>query len=256
MSRVIAHRGASAEAPENSMPALELGMKLGADAIELDVRRSADGVLVVIHDASLDRTTDRSGEIARLTMAEIREANLGAASDPLLPRLEHHSAVPELRDVFLRFPGTEITVDVKDPAAADDVVALIREFDRVEQTILYLEDGTDTGVFKAYEGRRATSTRQALRLALDRRWMSRAEQRAVPEVVHAPMRRWGIKIVTQQLVRRVHDAGRTIQVWTINESSEASRLAAWNVDGIITDDVRGMRATFQINPPAIESEAE
>jgi glycerophosphoryl diester phosphodiesterase len=70
------------------------------------------------------------------------------------------------------------------------------------------------------------------------------------------MRRWGIKIVTQQLVRRVHDAGRTIQVWTINESSEASRLAAWNVDGIITDDVRGMSATFRINPSSIESEAE
>ena len=55
---VIAHRGASAEAPENSMEALELGMELGADAIELDVRRSADGVLVVIHDSTLDRTTD------------------------------------------------------------------------------------------------------------------------------------------------------------------------------------------------------
>lgn len=64
------------------------------------------------------------------------------------------------------------------------------------------------------------------------------------------------RIVTQQLVRRVHDAGRTIQVWTINEPPEASRLAAWQVDGIITDDVRGLRATLRKNPPIIESEVE
>lgn len=182
----------------------------------------------MIHDDSLDRTTDMQGEVARLTMAEIRQANLGAASDPSLPRLEHHSAVPELRDLFSRFPGTEITVDVKDIAAADDVVSLIREFDRVEQTILYLEDGT--GI--------------------------QAVARQVPEVIHAPMRRWGVRIVTQELVRRVHDAGRTIQVWTISEPSETSRLAAWQEDGIITDDVSGMRATFGQRPTEIESEGE
>ena len=239
------------------MPALELGMVLGADAMELDVRRSADGVLIVIHDASLDRTTDRSGDIDQLTMAEIREANLGAASDLSLPRLAQPSTIPQLRDVFLRFPGTEITVDVKDSAAADDVVALIHEFDRVESTILYLEDGTNTRAFTMYEGRRATSTRQALRLALDRRWMSRhAADREVPEVVHAPLRRWGFPIVTQELVRRVHEAGRTIQVWTINEPSVATRLAAWEVDGIITDEVRAMRATLGENLSAMESRTE
>lgn len=82
----------------------------------------------------------------------------------------------------------------------------------------------------------------------------RTAERQVPEVVHAPMRRWGIRIVTQQLVRRVHDAGRTIQVWTINEPSVASRLAAWQVNGIITDDVRGLRATPDENFPHEMSE--
>jgi len=254
VTSIIAHRGASAEAPENSMPALELGMQLGADAIELDVRRSADGVLVVIHDASLDRTTDGAGEIARLTMAQIREANLGSASDPALPRLTEHSAVPELRDVFSRFPDTEITVDVKDPAAAGDVVSLIHKFDRMEQTILYLEDGTKTETFAQYDGRRATSTRQALRLALDRGWLGRAGEREIPEVIHTPMRRWGLPIVTQALVRRVHESGRTIQVWTINDPAEALRLAEWRVDGIITDDVRGLRARLYESVPASESE--
>ena len=211
------------------MAALELGMTLGADAIELDVRRSSDGVLVVIHDETLDRTTNMQGDVARMPMDDIR-----CAEPP----------VPTLRAVFERFPDTEITVDVKDPEAADDVVALIAEFDRTERTILYVEEGTESGAFIGYPGRRATSTRQALRLVFDRGWLRRADPRTVPEVVHAPLRRWGVRIVTQGLVQRVHDSGRTIQVWTVNDTGEAMRLADWNVDGVITDDVRGMRAAL------------
>lgn len=226
------------------MAALELGMELGADAIELDVRRSADGVLMVIHDSSIDRTTDRQGDVAWMEFDEIREANLGAARDSSIPRLPGHEAVPTLQSVFERFPGTEITVDVKDPEAAGDVVALIEEFDRVATTILYVEEGTGSEAFKRYPGRRATSTRQALRLVFDRGWMRRSRGRHVPEVVHAPMTRWGIRIVTQGLVRRVHDSGRTIQVWTVNDTDEARRLAEWKVDGVITDDVRGVRAAL------------
>jgi glycerophosphoryl diester phosphodiesterase len=226
---VISHRGASAEEVENTMAALELGMALGADAIELDVRRSLDGVLVVIHDETLDRTTSMQGAIASLSMDDIRRA-----APP----------VPTLRAVFERFPDTEITVDVKDPEAADDVVALIEEFGRMERTILYVEEGTDSPAFSGYPGRRATSTRQALRLVMDRGWLRRASPRTVPEVVHTPLRRWGIRIVTQGLVQRVHDSGRTIQVWTVNDTAEAMRLADWNVDGVITDDVRGMRAAL------------
>lgn len=226
---VIAHRGASSEETENTMAALALGMTLGADAIELDVRRSLDGVLVVIHDETLDRTTSVQGDVARMSMVEIRRAK---------------PPVPTLRSVFERFPDTEITVDVKDPDAADDVVALIQEFSREECTILYVEEDTDSDAFRRYPGRRATSTRQAMRLAFDRGWLRRASPRTVPEVVHTPLRRWGIRLVTQGLVRRVHDSGRTIQVWTVNDTEEAMRLADWDVDGVITDDVRGMRAAL------------
>ena len=226
------------------MTALELAMEIGAEAIELDVRRSGDGVLIVIHDESIDRTTDRSGAVAELSMAEIRLANLGAASDPEIPRLPRHESVPTLRSVFERFPGVEITVDVKDPEAADDVAALIREFDRVESTILYIEDGIGSDAFRSYPGRRATSTRQVLRLAVDCGWMRRAKRREVPEVVHAPLRRLGMRMVTQGLVRRVHESGRSIQVWTVNDTEEARQLSDWNVDGVITDDVRGLRAAL------------
>ena len=78
MTIVVAHRGASTQAPENTMEAFRLGVEAGADAIELDVHLTADGQLAVIHDATLDRTTDRDGSVADLTMDEIREADAGA----------------------------------------------------------------------------------------------------------------------------------------------------------------------------------
>ena len=74
---VIAHRGSSAEAPENTLPAFEAAVARGADAIELDVRLTADGAPVVIHDATLDRTTDRTGPVAALTLAELRAVDAG-----------------------------------------------------------------------------------------------------------------------------------------------------------------------------------
>lgn len=231
MTAVIAHRGASAEAPENSLEALDLGMELGADAIELDVRRTADGALLVIHDPTLDRTTDASGRIADSTRAELADV-----------RLPNGAPIPELGEVLRRFEGVEITVDVKDAGAAADVVALVRTLDRVEHTILYVEQGTDTRAFLEYEGRRATSTEQATRLALHPHWMAAAAPREIPEVVHTPLEWRGVPIVTQAFVGRVKKAGRSVQVWTIDDAEMAVRLANWGSDGIITNDVRGVRA--------------
>ena len=74
---VIAHRGSSSEAPENTLRAFEAAVGRGADAIELDVRLTADGAPVVIHDATLDRTTDRTGPVAALTLAELRAVDAG-----------------------------------------------------------------------------------------------------------------------------------------------------------------------------------
>ncbi|MEN8144555.1 MAG: glycerophosphodiester phosphodiesterase family protein [Gemmatimonadota bacterium] len=230
---IIGHRGAAAESPENSMPALELAVRLGADALELDVQQSVDGAIVVIHDPTLQRTADAEGVIAEMAWSDLRDVRLrpkpGADPGPPLSRLN---------DVFERFPDVEITVDVKASRAAADVVALIQRFERTERTILYIEDGTGLPEFRAYRGRRATSTWQALRLALDRGWPARSAEREVPEVVHTPLSRWGIPIITPAFVRRMHEHHRSVQVWTVDEQDTMSRMADWGVDGIITNDVR------------------
>lgn len=237
MTAVVAHRGAAAEAPENTLPAFALAIALGADALELDVRRTRDGGLVVIHDATLDRTTDRRGAVARLTLRQVREANAGARGAHWERATPRPTTVPTLAEVFERHPGVEITVDVKDPEAAGEVVETIGGHGREERTILYVEEGIRRRAFRHYAGRRATSVAQALRLAQRRRWPDPGDRR-VPEVVHTPLRARGRTIVTSAFVTRARRAARAVQVWTVNDPATMTWLAELGVTGIITDDVR------------------
>jgi glycerophosphoryl diester phosphodiesterase len=131
MTIVVAHRGAAAQAPENTMEAFRLGFEAGADAIELDVHLTADGQLAVIHDETLDRTTDRSGAVARMSMDQIREADAGAGftrpDDSGYPFAGRGMRVPTLREVLAWLPdGLGLVVEIKARAAADAVVEAVR----------------------------------------------------------------------------------------------------------------------------------
>ena len=127
MTLVVAHRGASRQAPENTMEAFKLGVKAGADAIELDVHLTADGELAVIHDDTLDRTTDSTGTVVGKTMDEIRRADAGARfsrdDDAGLPFAGRGLGVPTLPEVLAWLPAkVGLVVEIKARAAADAVV--------------------------------------------------------------------------------------------------------------------------------------
>jgi len=131
MTIIVAHRGAAARAPENTLEAFRLGVEDGADAIELDVHLTADGQLAVIHDDTLDRTTDRTGRVADLSMAQIREADAGATFTPPdasgFPFAERGLNVPTLPEVLAWLPdGIGLVVEIKARAAADAVVEAVR----------------------------------------------------------------------------------------------------------------------------------
>lgn len=130
MAVIVAHRGASRRAPENTMEAFRLAVESGADAIELDVHLSADGQLAVIHDETLDRTTDRIGTIASQTMDEIRQADAGATfardDDSGLPFAGRGLAVPTLPEVLEWLPEeTGLVIEIKARTAADAVVEAV-----------------------------------------------------------------------------------------------------------------------------------
>ncbi len=132
MTIVVAHRGASKQAPENTMEAFRLGVAAGADAIELDVHLTVDGQLAVIHDDTLDRTTDRTGAIVERTMDEIREADAGATfvrpDDSGFPFAGRGLTIPTLPEVLEWLPDdVGLVIEIKARGAADAVVAAVRD---------------------------------------------------------------------------------------------------------------------------------
>src|SRR5688572_28815602 len=131
MTIVVAHRGASAQAPENTMEAFRLAVEAGADAIELDVHLTRDGQLAVVHDETLERTADRTGRVADLTMDQIREADAGAtfsrAGDSGFPFADRGLRVPTLPEVLEWLPAeVGLVVETKARAAPDAVVEALR----------------------------------------------------------------------------------------------------------------------------------
>lgn len=130
MTAVVAHRGDSSRAPENTMEAFRLADEAGADAIELDVHLTRDGQLAVIHDETLERTTGRAGRVVDLTMDEIREADAGATfsrpGDAGLPYAGRGLRVPTLPEVLEWLPADlGLVVEIKARAAADAIVAAL-----------------------------------------------------------------------------------------------------------------------------------
>lgn len=131
MTVIVAHRGASAQAPENTMEAFRLAVELGADAIELDVHLTDDGQLAVIHDETLDRTTDRGGPVASLTMDDIRAADAGAnfhrTDDAGFAFRGRGLRVPPLPEVLEWLPpALGLVIEIKARAAVDPLVEVLR----------------------------------------------------------------------------------------------------------------------------------
>jgi glycerophosphoryl diester phosphodiesterase len=130
MTLVVAHRGASAHAPENTLEAFRQAVEMGADAIELDVHLTKDGLLAVIHDETLERTTDLEGRVSELTMKEIQRADAGhhfAAADGSFPFRATGHKVPTLPEVLRWLPaGTGLVIEIKATAAAGPVVEALR----------------------------------------------------------------------------------------------------------------------------------
>ena len=131
MTYVVGHRGASAHRPENTMPSFGLAIEQGADAIELDVHRTSDGELAVIHDATLERTTDLTGAVAEMPMDAVRAADAGyrfQTDDGAFPYSGQGLRVPTLPEVLDWLPdGTGLVVELKSRDAADATVAALRD---------------------------------------------------------------------------------------------------------------------------------
>jgi len=218
---VFAHRGGSALAPENTIAAFDNGLALGADGLELDVRLSRDGVVVVHHDRLLDRTTALRGPIAARTAEELRRAQ-----------------IPTLADVLARYRDPRIIVEMKVNTAelAAGTVAVVRSAGAVDRVCLGSFGRRVLRAARAIEPAIATSgAREEVRWALYRSWCRWPVSRVSYDGYQVPELAGRTRVVSRRFVEYAHDAGLGVQVWTVDTAAAASRLLEWGVDALITD---------------------
>ena len=218
---VYAHRGGAALAPENTMAAFANGLAVGADGLELDVHLSRDGVVVVHHDDTVDRTTAGHGAVASMTALE-------------LARLD----VPALADVLARFQEARVVVEMKTNSRelASAVVDVVRRADAVDRVCLGAFGQRVLNAARALEPAIATSAaREEVRWALYRSWVRRPSYGAPYAGFQVPERAGTTQIVSRRFVDVAHRAGLGVHVWTVNDEHDARRLLSWGVDALITD---------------------
>jgi glycerophosphoryl diester phosphodiesterase len=240
---VIAHRGASAEAPENTLAAFEAAVQRGADAFELDVRLTADGAPVVIHDDTLDRTTDRTGLVRSHTLAELRSVDAGAKfttdRGQTHPYRGGDVRIPTLGEVLWAFPRMPVLLEIKEPEAQEAVRKVLLQEDAAERCVVASEDRAALRAFEAAPFARGASGGEISALywaALLGRRMPAAGYR----LLSVPERYRGLTVPTRRFVAAAGALGCPVHVWTIDEPATARRLGTRGVAGIVTNAPQSM----------------
>lgn len=250
---VIAHQGGDDLFPSSTRFAYAAAAAMGADVLEMDVHLAADGELVVIHDDTVDRTTDRAGAVAELTSNELAALDAGYGWSPgrageVHPYREQGYGVPRLVEVLSDHPDAPLVIEIKPSgtAAAEALCRLLEREDRSADAVVgsFHEDALK--VFRAACPDVATSaTRNEVRTFLVLARLRLAGPYRPPfDALQVPVREGSIEVLTPAFVRTAHAKHVQVQAWTIDERDEMDRLLDMGVDGLITDRPdRALRAT-------------
>jgi glycerophosphoryl diester phosphodiesterase len=238
---VVGHRGNAAHAPENTLESFRQAVDLGVDALELDVRVTADGVVVVLHDPTLARTTDSTndeGPVDRLTLAEVKHADAGAgfvARDGSRPWHGRGISIPTLEEVLQSFPRMPLLVDIKAPAAALPTRALIGRYGAAERCIVAAFEDESLVPFRGGPiplGATRADSIAMLRYAL----LGLTVRRPRFSVMCLPRRYRGIPVPLRRMAASLQAAGVPVHAWTVDNPALARRLWSRGVRGIISND--------------------
>jgi glycerophosphoryl diester phosphodiesterase len=238
---VYAHRGGAALRPENTIAAFDHGLSLGADGLEFDVHLSSDGVVVVHHDETLERTTNGRGRVAAHTAAALAALDAGCrfrSADGSRPFQGTGCAIPQLRDVLRRYPAIRLIIELKsaDPQLARRTVDEVRAAGAIDRVALGSFYTSALRAVRAYEPRIATgAAREETRWALYRSWISWPLRNTAFREFQVPECSGRTTIVTPAFIAYAHRAGLPVKVWTVDERRDIDRLLDWGADAIISD---------------------
>ncbi len=249
---VIAHAGAQGHAPSNTLPAFELALEQGADTLEMDLQLTADDEVVVIHDATVDRTTDGSGAVRDLTLDELRELDAGwyyEDDDGGHPFRDQDVRIPTLEEVFDAFDDTHLIIELKTDAGPDiiqPVIDRVVAHDRADTVTIASFDETYLGPVRDQLPGVPTNMPEGETLGFYARqlvglhpwWSPPGELFQAPETHTtslAGIEVEDLRVVTPRFVRNAERLGVDVQVWTVNEVEQMHRLLDAGVHGILTD---------------------
>jgi glycerophosphoryl diester phosphodiesterase len=227
----FAHRGASAHAPENTLTAFQLALEQGARLIEFDVKLTADKQVIVIHDQTVERTTNGKGRVNQLTVSEIKNLDAGSWFDVKF----HGERIPTLDEVFERL-GNNLLMNVELTNYAspfdglvDKVSALVKKH-RMEKRVIF------SSFFPTNLVRARQLLPEVLRGQLILPGKSGWWQRIWGGLIDVQANHPYTTDVTAESITRAHDRGRLIHVWTVNDPVNMQRLCDLGADGFFTDD--------------------
>jgi glycerophosphoryl diester phosphodiesterase len=223
----FAHRGGAAHNPENSWPAFDYAAKLGYAYLETDARSTSDGVLLAFHDKSLDRVTDSSGQVCSMTYRQVSAA-----------RIHGKEPIPLIEDLLGTFGDLRFNIDLKDPGTIEPLVRVLKRtaaWDRVCVTsfsgrrLLYAQKILDRPVCLAVTPAAIAAVRYA---GFPGRAMAARLARSGAQCAQVPR-----QIATREFIRRSHELGLHVHVWTLNTREEIEHALDLGADGVMTDDI-------------------
>ena len=251
---VIGHRGNRAYAPENTIESFAQAVALGADAIEFDVRVSADGIPVVHHDPTLTRTTDGIGEIARTNFVKLKDLDAGANftrdDGKTYPYRGAGHRIPTFEEVVEAFPSTPFIIEIKDPLVAPAVRQIIEKH-KAEWRCL-IDSYSDLAVRYFEDSSIAHGPSKTGVAALMKQILLGRPITSMPyNALCVPLSYKRLPLPVRRFAQAAREHGRQVHVWTVNDPAVALSLWKDGINGIITDDP-GLMLKTRATLPSVE----
>jgi glycerophosphoryl diester phosphodiesterase len=240
---VIAHQGGDGLWPSDTMFAFERAAEMGVDVLEMDMHSTADGELVLMHDSTVDRTTNGTGRINEMTLAEIKALDAGynwsEDDGQTFPFRDMGITVPTLEEVFTAYPDYRMNIEIKqaEPSIIEPFCQMIRDNQMENHVLVPSFNQESVNEFRQACPEVATSAGESeviaffvlSKLFLENIYSPKATALQVPET------RSGLTVLTQRLIDAAHRRNLEVHPWTVDETEDMQRMLDMGVDGIITD---------------------